>query len=97
MRVPRYLLLVPIYIYRQLISPAIPPHCIYHPSCSAYAYTSIEKHGLLKGGVLAVARVVRCSALFTGGNDPVPELFSFEEVRDGYRRFRRRKADGVGE
>ena len=48
------------------------------------------KHGPLKGFALGVARVFRCSGLFSGGYDPVPDTFSFRVIRDGYRAHRHR-------
>lgn len=48
------------------------------------------RHGVFKGTVLAVARVLRCSGLFRGGEDPVPERVSWRNIREQYRRFNRR-------
>ena len=59
-------------VYRQLVSPFLPASCRYFPSCSQYAYEAIEKHGLLRGARLAVARVLRCHPGHPGGFDPVP-------------------------
>ncbi|MFP4329724.1 MAG: membrane protein insertion efficiency factor YidD [Spirochaetaceae bacterium] len=87
LRLPRYLLLLPIYLYRKTISPALPDSCIYHPSCSAYAYRAVERHGLIRGGILSAARVLRCSSLFTGGEDEVPGEFSFSYLRESYQTF----------
>jgi len=58
--------------YRKYISPLKPPTCIYIPTCSEYAVQAVEKYGALKGGWLAVKRVVRCNPFFKGGHDPVP-------------------------
>jgi putative membrane protein insertion efficiency factor len=58
--------------YRKYISPLKPPTCIYIPTCSEYAVQAIEKYGALKGGWLAVKRVLRCNPFFKGGHDPVP-------------------------
>ena len=99
LRAVRALFVVPIWLYRQIVSPWLPQSCIYTPSCSRYAHASIMQHGVFKGLLLALARVLRCSALFSGGQDPVPQRFSFAELRNGYRRFQRRKRrqeDGGG-
>ncbi|HWL47654.1 MAG TPA: membrane protein insertion efficiency factor YidD [Sphingomonadaceae bacterium] len=50
----------------------LPPSCRYHPSCSAYAITAIERYGALKGGWLAVKRLSRCHPWGGSGFDPVP-------------------------
>ena len=46
--------------------------CKYYPTCSQYALEAIEKYGALKGGVLAIWRVLRCNPFSKGGYDPVP-------------------------
>lgn len=61
-----------IRFYREKISPHKPPMCRYYPTCSQYALEAIEVHGLLKGGLLALRRLLRCNVLFPGGYDPVP-------------------------
>ena len=59
--------------YQKFVSPLKPPTCRFHPTCSHYAYEAISRHGALKGGYLAVRRVLRCHPLNPGGYDPVPE------------------------
>lgn len=46
--------------------------CRYHPTCSVYAYQAIERHGIVKGILLAVKRVLRCNPFASGGYDPLP-------------------------
>ncbi len=46
--------------------------CKYYPTCSCYAIEAIETHGALKGGLLAVWRILRCNPMSAGGYDPVP-------------------------
>ena len=46
--------------------------CIYTPTCSQYAIEAIEKYGVLKGGLLAAWRILRCNPFSKGGYDPVP-------------------------
>ena len=61
--------------YRKYISPNRPPCCRFIPTCSAYALEAIEKYGAVKGGFLAVRRILRCSPLHRQESieyDPVP-------------------------
>ncbi len=58
-------------IYRDLKGRAT---CIYAPTCSQYAIEAIEKHGVVKGRLLAVWRILRCNPFSKGGYDPVPEV-----------------------
>lgn len=58
--------------YRAVVSPLLPPTCRFTPTCSAYAVTAIERHGLARGGWLAAKRISRCHPWNPGGHDPVP-------------------------
>ena len=62
-----------IKFYRKYLSP-LKGHatCKYFPTCSQYAIEAIEKYGVLKGGLLAVWRILRCNPFSKGGYDPVP-------------------------
>lgn len=60
-----------INLYRKYISPMRPPCCIYFPTCSQYAIDAISKYGALKGGFLAIKRILRCNPFNKGGYDPV--------------------------
>jgi len=59
-------------IYKKYVSPGLPPSCRFTPTCSEYAMEAVEKHGALRGGLLAVWRVLRCNPFCKGGYDPVP-------------------------
>ncbi len=59
-----------INFYQKFISPAFAPRCKYYPSCSSYALTAIQSHGL-KGVAMAAWRVVRCNPWSHGGVDYV--------------------------
>lgn len=58
--------------YRVAVSPFRAPCCRYYPTCSQYALEALEKHGAIKGGYLAVRRILRCNPFHKGGYDPVP-------------------------
>jgi putative membrane protein insertion efficiency factor len=58
--------------YRRWVSPALPPRCRFHPTCSAYALQALETHGALRGLALTVWRLLRCHPFHPGGFDPVP-------------------------
>jgi len=59
--------------YRKNISPLSPPKCRFMPSCSAYALEALEKFGAVKGGWLALRRILKCHPFHKGGYDPVPQ------------------------
>ncbi len=61
-----------VMVYRYGISPVLPGHCRYHPTCSAYAQEAIRVHGPWRGAVMAVARLLRCAPWGGWGYDPVP-------------------------
>ncbi|MDX1528798.1 MAG: membrane protein insertion efficiency factor YidD [Gammaproteobacteria bacterium] len=58
--------------YQLVLSPILGPRCRHLPTCSEYAAEAISRHGVLRGGWLAVRRVVRCNPWGTSGYDPVP-------------------------
>jgi len=69
-------LLALIRFYQKYISPMKRGGCCkYIPTCSEYAAQAIEKHGALKGSILAVWRILRCNPFSQGGIDPVPEVW----------------------
>ncbi len=72
----RKILIAAIRCYRFLLSPWFGQQCRFHPTCSCYAITAIERHGALRGSWLAVRRIGRCHPWHAGGHDPVPEKAS---------------------
>lgn len=76
---------IPVWLYQRLISPIIPARCNYYPTCSEYSRRALIRHGLIKGSVMSVMRIGRCSARYYGGNDDVPETFDWEELKREYR------------
>ena len=71
-KVIEFIFLLPVYFYRIFISPMTPPSCRYTPTCSAYATEAVKKHGILKGGWLALKRILSCNPWGGSGYDPVP-------------------------
>ena len=73
LRTPQKLLIVLVRGYQRFISPGLPPSCRFYPSCSQYALEALQRHGALKGTLLAARRLTRCHPFNPGGDDPVPE------------------------
>jgi putative membrane protein insertion efficiency factor len=73
MRLAKLLLMSSIRGYRRYLSPLkLQGSCRFHPTCSAYALEAVERHGALKGSVLALQRLAKCHPFHPGGVDPVP-------------------------
>jgi uncharacterized protein len=58
-------------LYKRWISPSLPASCRYVPTCSEYAMEAVERFGAVRGGAMAVGRLLRCHPLAKGGLDPV--------------------------
>lgn len=61
-----------IKFYKKYISPRKSTKCPYYPSCSDYGLEAVIKYGAVKGGFLALWRIIRCNPFSKGGYDPVP-------------------------
>jgi len=62
--------------YQKCLSPLKPSGtCKFIPCCSDYALEALERHGALKGSLLAIWRILRCNPFSEGGYDPVPQSF----------------------
>lgn len=57
--------------YKRFLSPMLPPSCRFVPSCSEYAEEAVERYGVLRGGLMALWRLLRCHPFSRGGHDPV--------------------------
>jgi putative membrane protein insertion efficiency factor len=76
---PRFVAVKLIKLYQKLLSPDhgwlkfLHPigYCRFRPTCSEYAVQAITKYGLIKGGIKALWRVLRCNPWNKGGWDPV--------------------------
>ncbi|MGI6264961.1 MAG: membrane protein insertion efficiency factor YidD [Acutalibacteraceae bacterium] len=69
----RRLLIGMVRFYQRAISPLKPSCCRFTPTCSEYAIEAIGRFGALKGGALALWRILRCNPWGGSGYDPVPE------------------------
>ena len=71
-------LLAAIDLYQATLSPALGragARCRFEPSCSHYGEAVIRRHGTLRGGWLALARIARCGPWTPAGTeDPPPSL-----------------------
>ena len=68
----RRLVCAPIRLYHKFISPCLGHNCRFLPTCIQYAIEAIMMHGVLKGGLLAMWRILRCNPWGGHGFDPVP-------------------------
>ncbi len=79
------IVLVPVRLYRRLISPLSGPRCRYHPTCSSYAEQAIRELGPLRGIIVAAWRVLRCNPWSSGGLDPLENRRLFRSSCGGSR------------
>jgi len=79
--IPRIPLLGLIRVYQATVARALPANtCRFYPSCSHYGYQAIYRHGVLKGSLLAIWRLLRCNPFNPGGYDPVPDTFQMTKM-----------------
>lgn len=71
----KQLFILPIRLYQVTLSPLLGFNkCRYQPTCSHYAVEAIEEWGPIKGGYLAIRRILRCHPWSTRPmHDPVPK------------------------
>jgi len=79
-RIPNYLVLGIILIYRAIFSPTVGilrffpgyprPTCIFYPTCSEYGLECFKKYSFLKAFHKTIARIGRCHP----GNEPTVDL-----------------------
>jgi uncharacterized protein len=72
-RLVRELALLPVQVYRRLISPALPSRCKYYPSCSTYAVEAVRELGVMRGSIVAAWRLARCNPWSHGGVDELAD------------------------
>ena len=59
-------------VYQIALSPVLPRVCRFRPTCSEYALEALKRHGVVRGTILAIRRVLRCHPFGGSGLDPVP-------------------------
>jgi putative membrane protein insertion efficiency factor len=89
----RALILGVVNAYRALVAPLLGERCRFHPSCSAYAIDAVRTHGAVKGSLLSMWRLLRCTPLSAGGVEPVPPRGMWIRFKD--RGTSRTKYDSV--
>ena len=80
----RWLGIAAVQAWRYTFGLLTPPGtCKYHPSCSQYAIDAFRELGLVRGGILAGWRLLRCNPWSHGGVDDVADrsLFRPREER----------------
>jgi putative membrane protein insertion efficiency factor len=65
--------------YQLALSPLLGNTCRFHPSCSRYGATCIERFGAARGGLLTLRRILRCHPFHPGGFDPPPAALTAPE------------------
>ena len=68
----KFLMIKMIRVYQIFLSPILPNVCRFRPSCSEYFIEALKTHGLLRGSVLGIKRILRCHPWGGSGFDPVP-------------------------
>ena len=66
----RGIAVLPVRLYRTIVSPLVKPRCIYYPCCSEYFEQAVMKYGVAKGALKGCYRILRCHPFATGGYDP---------------------------
>ncbi|MQG18770.1 MAG: membrane protein insertion efficiency factor YidD [SAR202 cluster bacterium] len=61
-----------ILMYKNIFSPYTGSVCRFQPTCSTYMYEAILKYGTIRGLLLGIKRLFRCTPVKSGGFDPVP-------------------------
>ncbi len=58
--------------YQVALSPLMGGACRFMPTCSNYMIEALEIHGVAKGLLLGILRILRCHPFGDYGYDPVP-------------------------
>ncbi len=80
-----------IRLYQRTLSRLLPGVCRFQPTCSEYAALALQRHGLWRGGGLALRRLGHCHPWHPGGEDPVPPVGPVETAAPGDRTDQRKR------
>ena len=59
--------------YQITLSPLLGSNCRFHPTCSEYTIQAVNEHGVYRGLILGIKRILKCHPLGPKGYDPVPD------------------------
>ncbi|MEK7503438.1 MAG: membrane protein insertion efficiency factor YidD [Patescibacteria group bacterium] len=62
-------ILILIKAYQIIVSPLLGKNCRFYPTCSQYAFSSIQKYGWWLGSVKSARRLLKCHPWNPGGVD----------------------------
>jgi hypothetical protein len=68
---PRQMLVLPVRVFQTCLSPLLGRHCRFVPTCSSYFMDAVRKHGVIRGAMMGIWRILRCNPFSKGGYDPV--------------------------
>lgn len=77
----RHILICLIRVYQHSFGLVLPRACRFEPTCSHYAIDALKEHGVCRGFLLSLWRIVRCNPFSAGGWDPVPHGLVRKEHR----------------
>ena len=77
-----YIFIAPVRLYQLTISKLLPNSCRHVPTCSQYTIEAFKIHGIFRGLILSINRILRCNPLGTEGYDPVPPKMTRKEWKE---------------
>tara|TARA_B000000609_G_scaffold130598_1_gene105035 strand:+ start:466 stop:678 length:213 start_codon:yes stop_codon:yes gene_type:complete len=67
----KFFFILPIKIYQSVLSPFFGKSCRFEPTCSSYSIEAIKQHGVVKGIILSIKRILKCHPWGSSGYDPI--------------------------
>jgi len=67
----KFFFILPIKIYQSVLSPFFGKSCRFEPTCSSYSIEAIKQHGVVKGIILSIKRILKCHPWGSSGYDPM--------------------------